>query len=168
MTHIFGIVSSSDWIEILTPIFVAISIVFQRIQSSQVKTALTDAAVKSDGKLNMIHGLVDGNLTEQKRVTMMQAQRIAELTNAPADRALAEDSKRSYDNHKSTQEARTAATNPPEHRMVMTDGPTVGIILERLTNIEGHLKSLKCYGSDCPEELPEGNKPSVIPANHTA
>jgi hypothetical protein len=164
--NILSTVNSSDWIEILTPIFVAVSIVYQRVQSKQVKTALTDATVKSDDKLNAIHGLVDGNMTEQKRVTMMQAQRIADLTDAPSDRALAEDSKRSYEDHMNTQGANLASVIPLEHRIVMTDGPTVTVLIQRLESIEGHLKALRCNGGVCP--LTDVIKPSIIPAAPTA
>jgi hypothetical protein len=78
----------SDWLNLLTPIAVAVAIILQRMQAN-----------KSDNKLSAIHGLVNGNMGEQKRVTMLQAQRIAYLTKDPADMTLAADAKHSYDEH---------------------------------------------------------------------
>lgn len=142
--------NADEWIAIITPIIVAISIVLQKKNSIQVKTALNDATAKSDGKLNSIHSLVNGNMTEQKRVTMLQAKRIADLTNEEADRALALDAKRSYEDHLRRQQAALSKELPMEHRTLMTDGPAVRMILERLEGIENKLGSLKCSGPECP------------------
>jgi hypothetical protein len=139
-----------EWIALLTPMVVLSSIVVQRRNSAQVKVALEDATAKSDEKLSTIHGLVNGNMTEQKRVTMMQAKRIASLTNDPSDHALAIDAQRSYEDHLARQQTAIAQQIPMEHRVLLSDGPAVKMILSRLESIEIKLASLKCVGGECP------------------
>jgi hypothetical protein len=158
---ILATLTVDEWIEILTPIAVSISIIFQKINSTKVKTALEDASVKSDVKLNTIHGLVNGNMTEQKRVTMIQAKRIALLTNDPSDQALAVNAERSYEDHLNIQQAALTKELPLEHRMLVTDGPAVKMILQRLESIEGKVKSLKCVGSECPPEVEPVESPKL-------
>jgi hypothetical protein len=46
-----------------------------------------------------IHQLVNGNVAEQKRLNMLQARRIADLTRDPKDIALAEESEQVFKEH---------------------------------------------------------------------
>ena len=136
--------TTQEWIEILTPIVVAVSIAYQKYQSATVKNALDAAHAKNDVKLDTIHGLVNGNMTEQKRVTMVQARRIAELTLSPQDKALALDAERSYEDQLKRQERAVIEQLPTEHRLLTTDGPAIRMVLERLDRIENLVQVLPC------------------------
>ena len=161
---IFSLLSPDEWVSLLTPMAVGVSIVYQRMNSKKVKTALQEATVKSNNKLNVIHGLVNGSMAEQKRVVMMQAKRIAELTNSPADHALALNAERSYIEQQKRQDALLALELPLEHRTLMTDGPAVRMILQRLENIENRLTNLKCNGEECQKDPPTERTSRAMPA----
>ena len=146
------------WATTLTPFAVLAILIMQRLNAQKVKLALDDAAVKSDTKLDVIHGLVNGGMVEQKRTTMLQAKRIQDLTGDAADRELFQDAQRSYaDSLARQQRVDSALTNVAgaEHRIVLTDGPMIQLINERLGVIEKIVGSMSCVkglGATCPSE----------------
>lgn len=142
-------ITSTNWVELLTPIAVAVAIIMQKLQADKVKVALQDSTAKADDKLTAIHGLVNGNVTESKRVTAMQAKRIADLTKDPADIAAYVDAQKAYseqsERHKKIDEEMSKKL-ALEHRSLVSDGPIVALVNERLDRIENIISSLSCAG----------------------
>jgi hypothetical protein len=103
----FPIVSTQDkWLTIATPIAIIISHILQKLDVIRVKKALEiqhsltkENQVKRDDKLNIIHSLVNGTMSEQKRITMMLAKRIAEMTKNEGDIAIAKQSEQAFIEH---------------------------------------------------------------------
>jgi hypothetical protein len=143
MLVILSSLTLETWVAFLTPVAVVASIVLQKTNAVQVKLALEEAGVKSDDKLNVIHGLVNGNMTEQKRVTMLQASRIAAITKDPADIALAEDAARSYRDFQSRTSNPTLDQIMQQHRVMVTDGLSIRVIFQRLAEVENRLHDLE-------------------------
>jgi hypothetical protein len=140
-----------QWATILTPLAVFVVLVMQRFNAVKVRSALKEATIKSDDKLAEIHGLVNGNLLTSKRTDMLQAQRIADLTKDDADHVLASAAQRAYEDALARQrrvESALGRVASDEHRIVLTDGPMIHVIMERLTAIEKTMQGLKCRPGD--------------------
>jgi hypothetical protein len=87
------------YLPILTPIAVIIAFLLQKVDSIRVKNTLAQQNELGHGsrqKLNTIHDLVNGSMSEQKRLTMMFARRIADLTKTPADEAIAKQAEKAF------------------------------------------------------------------------
>ncbi len=87
------------WPEFVTAIAVVIAAILQKLDARQVRKRLEHSSKTRDTKLSAIHDLVNGNVAEQKRLNMMQARRIADLTRDPKDVILAEESERIFKEH---------------------------------------------------------------------
>ncbi len=91
------------WPEFVTAIAVVIAAILQKLDSIKVRRRLDHSARIRDTKLGAIHDLVNGNVAEQKRLNMMQARRIADLTKGQPgndiDVALALESERIFKEH---------------------------------------------------------------------
>lgn len=91
--------ASHGWADFITAIAVVIAAILQKLDSLQVRRRLEKSSKVRDTKLSAIHDLVNGNVAEQKRLNMMQARRIADLTRDPKDLALAEESEIIFKEH---------------------------------------------------------------------
>lgn len=60
------------------------------VKVEEVKTALVEKDVKTESKLDSIHSLVDGAMSNQLRISWVALKRVAELTKLPEDIAVAE------------------------------------------------------------------------------
>lgn len=67
---------------------------------------------KAEKVTEKIHTLVNSNMAVQLRVNMLQAKRIAELTRTKADKELASEAARLYEQHEAKQKE-VDATNEP-------------------------------------------------------
>ncbi len=89
-----------NWLtDLITPLAVILAAIIQKLDARKVRKRLDHASVDRDRKLGAIHDLVNGNVAEQKRLNMMQARRIADLTGDQKDRELAEESERLFKEH---------------------------------------------------------------------
>lgn len=89
-----------NWLtDLITPLAVILAAIIQKLDARKVRKRLDHASVDRDRKLGAIHDLVNGNVAEQKRLNMMQARRIADLTGDPKDRELADESERLFKEH---------------------------------------------------------------------
>ena len=91
--------TNHEWLAFATPIAVIIAAIFQKLDARRVRSTLTKETTKHNSKLDEIHNLVNGGMTDQKRIAMLQARRIADLTRDPKDVQLAEESQRVYEEH---------------------------------------------------------------------
>lgn len=99
-----GLVAPHNWItDLVTPLAVIVAAVIQKLDARKVRKRLESSSKARDIKLNSIHDLVNGNVSDQKRMNMIQARRIADLTKGQpgneADVALALEAERIYKDH---------------------------------------------------------------------
>ena len=94
------------YLPILTPIAVIVAFLLQKVDAMRVKQTLKEqneadheSRQVRNVKLNAIHDLVNGSMAEQKRLTMLFARRIADLTKNPADEALAKQAEKDFMDH---------------------------------------------------------------------
>lgn len=96
-------VTTHGWPEFVTAIAVVVAAVLQKFDSMNVRKRLEKSAKVRDTKLSAIHDLVNGNVSEQKRLNMMQARRIADLTRGQPgneiDVAMAQEAERIFREH---------------------------------------------------------------------
>lgn len=128
-------------LSLVTPVAVAIAVVVQKLDARKVHTVLATENVKRNEKLDEIHDLVNGNLSEKTRLSMLQARRIAQLTRDPTDAKIADDAELAY----ATEEARKvritlAAAHAPNCLLACED---LKRVVEELASVKGELALLR-------------------------
>lgn len=95
-----------SWIELGTALAVLLSAMIQKLDSIRVKRTLAYETARQaelthirNKKLDEIHSLVNGTMLDQKKITMVFAKRIAELTNNDSDKVIAQEAEREYIEH---------------------------------------------------------------------
>ncbi len=95
-----------DWAEFGIAVAVILSSVMHKFDSWRVRKALStetkrqnESSIVRDEKLDSIHALVNGTMLDQKKITMIFAKRIAELTQNPSDITIADEAEREYIEH---------------------------------------------------------------------
>jgi hypothetical protein len=81
----------------------------------EVKTTLETTTTNTDGKLNTIHTLVNGAMTDQMRLLAVALKRAADMSGDPEDIKAAELAEESYRRHRARQAAVPAPVDVRPH-----------------------------------------------------